>query len=141
MLIAMPFRNPPDDVIEDILSHPRRVAVVGCSPDSRRDSYRVARILIEKGHEVVPINPLAKEILGLRCYPTLTEVPGPIDMVDVFRRSEHVGAVVDEAIAKGAKIIWTQLGVADEKAAERAQAAGLTVVMDRCPVIEYRRLF
>ena len=141
MLIVMAFRNPPDDVIEDILSHPRRVAVVGCSPDSRRDSYRVARILIEKGHEVVPVNPLVKEILGLRCYATLAEVPGRIDMVDVFRRSEHVGGIVDEAIAKGAKIIWTQLGVADERAAERAQAAGLTVVMDRCPVIEYRRLF
>jgi predicted CoA-binding protein len=143
MFCVMPFRNPPDDVIQEILSHPRRVAVIGCSPDTRRDSYRVARILMEKGHDVVPVNPCAcaGEILGRRCYASLREVPGEIEMVDVFRRSEHVGAIVDEAIAKGAKIIWTQLGVVDERAAERAQAAGITFVMDRCPVIEYRRLF
>jgi uncharacterized protein len=141
MFCVMPFRNPPDDVIRDILSHPRRVAVVGCSPDTRRDSYRVARILKEKGHDVVAVNPCAKEILGGCCYPSLADVPGAIDMVDVFRRSEHVAAIVDEAVAKGAKIIWMQLGVVDERAAERATAAGMTVVMDRCPVIEYRRLF
>ena len=138
---SMAFEHPADDVIREILAHPRRIAVVGCSPDSRRDSYRVARLLIEHGHDVIPVNPRAGEILGRRCYPSLRDVPGPVEMVDVFRRSEHVAKIVEEAIEKGAKIVWTQLGVGDDRAGERAQRAGLTVVMDRCPAIEYRRLF
>jgi len=137
----MAFEHPPDDVIREVLAHPRRIAVVGCSPDSRRDSYRVARLLIERGHDVVPVNPHAEEILGRRCYPSLRDVPGSVEMVDVFRRSEHVAQIVDQAIEKGAKIVWTQLGVGDDQAGERARHAGLTVVMDRCPAIEYRRLF
>ncbi len=137
----MAFRNPPDDVIRDILSQRRRITVVGCSPDPRRDSHRVARLLIEKGHEVVPVNPQSTEILGRACYRSLSDVPGAIDMVDVFRRSEHVAEIVEQAIEKQAAIVWTQLGVGDEAAAARARAAGLTVVMDRCPAIEYRRLF
>jgi uncharacterized protein len=137
----MHFENPPDDVIRDLLSHPMRIAVVGCSPDPRRASHRVARLLIEKGHEVVPVNPEEQEILGRKSYPSLRDVPGPIDMVDVFRRSEHVAEIVDDAIETGAKIVWTQLGVGDDAAAGKALAAGLTVVMDRCPAIEYTRLF
>jgi predicted CoA-binding protein len=136
-----PFQNPSDDVIAEILAKPRRIAVVGCSPDPARDSQRIARLLIEKGHAVVPVNPRAESVLGLRCYPTLKEVPGTVDMVDIFRRSSEVGPIVDDAIAIGARIIWMQLGVVDERAAERAGLAGLTVVMDRCPAIEYRRLF
>lgn len=135
------FHNPPDNVIRDILSRPRRIAVVGCSPDPSRDSHRIARLLLEKGHTVVPINPRATTILGQPCYPALDAVPGPIDMVDVFRRADLAGVVVDEAIAVGARILWMQLGVVDEAAAARAQARGLTVVMDRCPAIEYRRLW
>ncbi len=135
------FRNPPDSVIRDILSQPQRIAVVGCSPDPSRDSHRIARLLIDKGHTVIPVNPAAREILGQTCYPSLRNVPGPIDLVDIFRRDEHAGAVVDEAIAIGAKIVWMQLEVVDEAAAARARAAGLTVVMDRCPKIEYERLF
>lgn len=137
----MPFENPSDEVIRDLLSRPMRIAVVGCSPDSRRDSHRVARLLIEKGHDVVPVNPDAEEILGRRSYPSLRAVPERIDMVDVFRRSEHLSEIVDEAIEIGAKIVWTQLGVGDETAAIRARKAGLAVIMDRCPAIEYRRLF
>ena len=136
----MPFRNPPDEVIREILTTPKTIAVVGCSPDPRRDSNRIARLLQERGHRVIPVNPKAGEILGQRSYTSLRDIPEPIDMVDVFRRSEHVAAVADEAIATGAKILWTQLDVVDEAAAERAAAAGLTVVMDRCPAIEYRRL-
>ena len=135
----MAFRNPSDDVLRDILGRVRRIAVVGCSPDSSRDSHRIARFLIAKGYDVVPVNPRVREILDRVCYPSVRDVPGSIDMVDVFRRSD-VTEVVEQAIEKGAKIVWTQLGIGDERAAAAAQAAGLTVVMDRCPAIEYRRL-
>lgn len=135
----MSFTNPPDEVIERILTQPRRVAVVGCSPDPARDSHRIALLLIAKGHDVVPVNPRLPEVLERRCYPDLLSIPGGVEMVDVFRRSDHVAALVEEAIAAGAAIFWTQLGVVDEEAALRARATGLTVVMDRCPAIEYRR--
>jgi len=135
------FKNPPDSVIRGILSQRRRIAVVGCSPRPERDSHRVARLLLEKGHTVVPVHPHATEVLGQTCYPSLRVIPGIIDMVDVFRRAAEAGTVVDDAIAIAAKIVWLQLGVIDAAAAARAQAAGLTVIMDRCPAIEYRRLF
>jgi predicted CoA-binding protein len=135
------FHNPPDSVIRDILAHPRRIAVVGCSPDVRRDSHRVARLLMTKGHSVVPVNPGVPEILGQTCFAALSEIPGPVDMVDIFRRADQAGAIVDQTIAVGAQIVWLQLGVIDEAAAARAQVAGLTVIMDRCPAIEYARLF
>jgi predicted CoA-binding protein len=135
------FQNPPDADIREILATPRRIAVVGCSPDPGRDSHRIARLLLSSGHTVVPVNPAASAILGQRCYAALRDIAGAVAMVDVFRRSDHAGAVVDEAIAIGARIVWLQLGVVDEAAARRAQAAGLTVVMDRCPAIEYERLF
>jgi len=95
---------------------------------------------MRKGHNVIPVNPGHRQILGVSCYRDLASVPEPVEMVDVFRRSEFVGGVADQAIAIGAKIFWTQLDVYDEDAAERALAAGLIVVMDRCPAIEYRRL-
>ncbi len=135
------FENPTDEVIRAILATPQRIAVVGCSPDRHRDSNEIAALLMKKGHTVMPVNPNAAEILGQRCYASLHDVPQPIDMVDVFRRSDQAGTVVDEAIAVGAKIVWLQLGVIDAAAAQRAQQAGLLVVMDRCPAIEYRRLF
>src|SRR5262250_2504778 len=90
------FHNPPDPVIRDILAHPKRIAVIGCSPDPSRDSHRIARLLMEKGHTVVPVNPSAQEILGRRCYPSLRAVPEPVAMVDIFRRAALAGAVVDE---------------------------------------------
>ena len=137
----MSFTNPSDAVIRDMLAHPRAIAVVGCSPDPGRDSHHIAQLLIAKGHHVVPVNPAATEILGRRCYDSLRAVPQAIEMVDIFRRSDQVGPIVDDAIAIGAKIVWMQLDVIDEAAAARAQRAGLTVVMDRCPAVEYRRLF
>ena len=100
------FQNPADSVIRDILTHPRRIAVVGCSPDARRDSHRIARLLMEKGHTVVPINPGVREILGQTCFSALRDVPGSIDIVDIFRRADQAGAIVDEAIAVGARIVW-----------------------------------
>lgn len=137
----MSFVNPADSVIRDILAQPRRIAVVGCSPDPSRDSNHVAQLLIDHGHHVIPVNPTAAEAVGRPCVATLREIGEPIDMVDVFRRSDQIDPIVDDAIAIGARILWLQLGVINEPAARRAQAAGLTVVMDRCPAIEYRRLF
>jgi uncharacterized protein len=129
-----------DDDIREILGAPRTWAVVGCSPRPSRDSHRIAALLQRRGHRVIPVNPLADEVLGERAYPSLAQVPERVDVVDVFRRSELAGAHVDEAIAIGAQAVWLQLGVIDEAAADRARAAGLRVVMDRCPAIEIPRL-
>ena len=129
-----------DDAVTWCLAEPRTWAVVGCSPSPQRDSHGIAAMLIHEGHAVVPVNPDAEEILGQRCYPTLGDVPVPVDVVDVFRRSDAAGQHVDEAIAIGARAVWLQLGVIDHSAAERAASAGLHVVMDRCPRIELPRL-
>lgn len=135
------FENPPDAKIREILATPRTIAVVGCSPNPDRDSHRIAALLKAKGHRVIPVNPACREILGERCFASLRDVAEPVDVVDVFRRPEFVDHIVEDAIALGATVLWLQLGVINEPAAHRAQAAGLTVVMDRCPAIEYRRLF
>ncbi|SRR6266511_1433694 len=137
----MAFQNPSDEAIKELLATPQTIAVVGCSPNPARDSHRIAKLLQAKGHRVIPINPGHQEILNEKCYGSLQEVPERIDMVDIFRRSEHVGPIIAAAIEVGARIVWMQLGVIDEGAAEKAQQAGLMVVMDRCPAIEYRRLF
>ena len=129
--------------IRDILTSCHTWAVVGCSPNPARASHRVARFLQASGYRTIPVNPTCgQELLGERCYPTLADVPAAegIEVVDIFRRSEHAGVHVDEAIEIGARVIWMQLGVIDEAAAERARAAGLAVVMDRCPAIERPRL-
>lgn len=130
-----------DDLARKILGF-HTWAVVGCSPDPGRPSHGVARFLRRQGYEVIPINPREDEILGLRCYASLEDVPDDagIEVVDVFRRSDQAGAHVDEAIAVGARAVWMQLGVIDEAAAERGRAAGLDVVMNRCPAIEHPRL-
>jgi predicted CoA-binding protein len=135
------FENPPDRVIREILATPKTFAVVGCSPDPARDSNEVAALLQRRGHRVIPVNPGHGEILGERSYRSVRDIPEPVDVVDVFRRPEAVAAIADEAIAIGAKVLWLQLGVIDETSARRAADAGLVVVMDRCPAIEYRRLF
>jgi uncharacterized protein len=142
----MSFVNPSDDTIKGILSNPTTVAVIGCSDNPDRDSLRIAKLLKSKGFHVIPVNPqlapeTLREELGERCYPDLASIPEPVEFVDVFRRSEYLPEIAKEAIAKGARILWGQLGVVDEDAAQRARKAGLTVVMDRCPAIEYRRLF
>jgi uncharacterized protein len=132
-----------DATIRALLEAPGTWAVVGCSPDPSRDSHGIAALLQRRGKRVVPVNPHCDEVLGERAYPTLAEAAdaaGPIDVVDVFRRSDQAGAHVDEAIAIGARAVWLQLGVIDEDAARRARDAGLDVVMDRCPAIEWPRL-
>ena len=135
------FTNPADETIRGILATPRRIAVVGCSPDPSRDSHQIATLLKAKGHTIIPVNPHCREVLGERCFPNLRQVPDTVNMVDVFRRSEFVDQIAEDAVSIGASILWLQLGVIDETAAKRTHAAGLTVIMDRCPAIEYRRLF
>jgi uncharacterized protein len=126
----------------DLALRRRTWAVVGLSPDPRRDSHRIAALLHRRGHRVVPVNPHVAEVLGERAYPSLSDVPAAaeLEVVDVFRRSSLAGAHVDEAVARGARAVWLQLGVVDEAAAARDRAAGLAVVMDRCPAIELARL-
>ena len=129
-----------DEDVEAILTGTRTWAVVGCSPDPGRDSHRIAALLQRRGYRVIPVNPAVDEVLGERCYARLDEIEEPVEVVDIFRRSAAAGAHVDEAIAIGARAVWMQLGVIDPAAAERARAAGLRVVMDRCPAIELPRL-
>jgi uncharacterized protein len=130
-----------DDDVAAILDGTRVWAVVGCSPDPGRDSHRIASLLQERGYRVIPVNPAVDEVLGERCYPSLADIPASegVEVVDVFRRSAFAGAHVDEAIAIGAPAVWLQLGVIDADAIERARAAGLRAVMDRCPAIELAR--
>lgn len=125
--------------IDRILNECGTWAVIGLSSNPERASNRVARKLQSVGKRIIPVNPVEDEILGEKSYPDLASVPDEVDVVDIFRRSELAGVHVDEAIAKGARAVWMQLDVVDHAAAERAAAAGLDVVMDRCPAIELRR--
>ncbi len=117
----------------------RRVAIVGASANEVRPSFFVAYYLKRMGYDLTPVNPRYEEILGLPCYPSLSAIPNPPEVVDVFRRPEEVGEIVDEAVAIGAKALWLQFGVINEKEARRAGEAGLAVVMDRCMKIEHGR--
>lgn len=117
----------------------QHVAVVGLSDREWRDSHRVARYLADNGYTIVPINPEIREVLGRRSYPDLASAPRPIEVVNVFRRVEHVAAIVEDAIRAGAKAVWTQYGLVDRAAAARAESAGLQVVMDRCIMVEHAR--
>lgn len=122
-----------------LLKECRTIAVVGLSSNPARPSHRVARYMQQQGKVVIPVNPHETEVLGERAYPSLSAVPGMIDLVNVFRRSEEAGSIVDEAIRIRAKAVWLQEGVVDETAALRARQAGLQVVMDRCWLKEYVR--
>ncbi|NIL94674.1 MAG: CoA-binding protein [Woeseiaceae bacterium] len=124
-----------------ILTENKRVAIVGLSADWSRPSNFVGKYLLEHGFEVIPVNPKYDEILGQKSYPDLASIPTPVDIVDLFQRSERVPPFVDAAIDIGARVVWMQLGIVHEEAAEKARAAGLDVVMDRCIKIEYARLF
>ena len=133
--------NPPDAAIRAVLAGMKRIAVVGLSAREDRASHGIARFLQGQGFEVIGVNPaLDGPVLGLEIYASLTEVPGPVDVVDVFRRSDTVPPVVDEAIARGDGCVWLQEGVVHEEAAARARAAGLRVISDRCLYKEWLRL-
>lgn len=126
--------------IERVLTNYRNWAVVGLSENPARASHRVGAFLQSRGFRIIPVNPAADRILGEPAYPDLASIPEPVEVVDIFRRSSRAGAHVDEAIAIGARAVWLQLGVIDEEAAARARNAGLDVIMDRCPAVEYPRL-
>lgn len=122
-----------------LLATTRVIAVVGLSPDPARASHRVARYLQAQGYRIVPVNPSASELLGERCYPDLSRIPERVDLVDVFRRSDRVLPIAEQAIAIGARCLWLQLGVVNDEAIRLAAAAGLAVVVDRCLMIEHAR--
>ena len=129
--------------LQGILNLVKSIAMVGASPDKTKFSYGVLRVLNETGYEMIPVNPRPglEEIRGLKVYPSLASIDRPVDMVEVFRRSEDLMGITKEAIAIGAKVLWSQIGVVDHDAAELAESAGLQVVMDRCPKIELFRPF
>lgn len=126
------FKNPSAQEIVDILVNSKRIAVVGMSSKPDRASNGVSRYLMNRGYEVIPVNPVETEIFGLKSYASLQEVPGKIDIVDVFRRSDQTDPIIDEAISVGAKVLWLQEGVINETGAVRAQKAGLKVIQDLC---------
>lgn len=142
----MSYPDYPDALIARILRSVKTIAMVGASPNPARPSYFAMKYLLEKGFKIIPVNPTeaGNEILGQRVYANLAEVPAPVDMIDIFRNSKAAGPITDEAIAEkerlSAKILWMQLGVINEEAAKHAEAAGFTVIMNRCPKIEYGRL-
>lgn len=129
------------NTLRRILTQYRRIAMVGLSADWSRPSNFVAKYLLEHDFDVIPVNPRYDEILGQKCYPDLAAIPTPVDIVDLFQKAERIPPFVDAAIDMNAAIVWMQLGIVHESAADKARAAGLTVVMDRCMKIEYARLF
>jgi uncharacterized protein len=138
--ITSDFRNPSDADLGALLEKRPVIALVGASGRPTRPSYEVMEALLDAGYDVTPVNPNERQVLGRICYPSLRDVPHRIDLVDVFRRAEETPAVARDAVAIGARTLWLQLGVVNEEAARIAREAGLTVVMDRCLIVEHRRL-
>ena len=132
------FANPSAEEIRALLGEIKTIAVLGLSDNPERPSFRVAQAMQALGYRIIPVRPGQREVLGAPAFATLAEVPGVPDLVDVFRAAEHIPGIVDECIAKGVKRLWLQEGVVNEAAAEKARAAGITVVMDRCIWKEYR---
>jgi predicted CoA-binding protein len=130
-----------EDEIKEILTSYKTIAIVGISNKPDRDSYIVAEYLLNQGYKIFPVNPNIDTVLGLKAYPDLISIPEDIEIVDIFRRSEFVDEIVDQAIEKGAKVVWMQLGVINESAAEKARKAGLKVVMDKCIKVEHMYRF
>ncbi|MGH9910388.1 MAG: CoA-binding protein [Nitrososphaerales archaeon] len=129
-----------DSEIREILSM-KNVAVVGMSKNPEKDAHQIPKYLMNSGYNVIPVNPTADEILGKKCYKNLREIPGNVDIVDVFRPSEDVPPIVQDAIAKGVKVVWMQLGISNEEATKEASKKGIKVVYNRCMMEEHRRLF
>src|SRR5215471_4799893 len=132
---------PAADTVGEILKRYQTLAVVGLSPRVTRPSYGVSAYMRARGYQIIPVNPNAESVFGEKAYPSLEAVPGPVDIVVIFRKPEHVPAVVGSAISKGAKVVWMQEGVIHEQAAARAREAGLVVVQDRCILKEYAKRF
>lgn len=129
-----------DNEMKEILLSARTIAIVGVSSNPEKDSYWIASYLKEMGYRIIPVNPTAEEILGEKVYPSLSEIPDKVDIVQVFRKPEDIPPVVEEAIKIGAKVVWMQEGISHEEAAQKARAAGLQVVMDACMRVTHRRL-
>lgn len=132
-----------DEYLKNILASVKTIAMVGASPDKTKFSYGVLRVLHETGYDMIPVNPRPglDEIRGLKVYPSLASIDRPVDMVEVFRKSEDLPRIAEEAVAIGAKVLWAQIGVRNDEAARLAEDAGMQVVMDRCPKIELFRPF
>jgi predicted CoA-binding protein len=140
MKLLLPDGAPPSaDPIFDILTKYKTIAVVGLSSNPARPSFGVTEYMQSSGYQIIPVNPNETDVLGEPSYASLEEVPQKLEIVDIFRRAEEVPPVVDAAIRAGAKVIWMQQGIANETAAEKARAAGLTVVMDACILVEHKR--
>jgi len=132
----MAFENPSREQIKAILQQTSTVAVVGLSDDPSKTSHMVSEAMQAKGYRIIPVNPKADRILGEKCYSSLKDIPEPVDIVNVFRRPEHTPAIAEDAVDIGAKVLWLQLGIVNEDAADIAARGGLTVIMDRCIKVE-----
>ena len=140
-LMSIPPDGLSDEEIKRILTEYRVVAVVGMSRDARKPGSYVPRFLKRHGYKIIPVNPMADEILGLKSYPSLLDIPEEIEVVEVFRRPEYTPPVAEEAVKKGAKVLWLQEGIYNPKAVEIARRGGLTAVWNRCMMVEHNRLF
>jgi predicted CoA-binding protein len=137
----MTIKNPLDQEIKEILSLNKIVAVIGMSKNPEKEAYRIPEYLKKKGYKVIPVNPTADEILGEKSYKKLSDVPGPIDIVEVFRPSEDVPNYVDDVITKKPKVFWLQLGIENTQAEEKVASNGIKVVFNKCMMAEHKRLF
>lgn len=136
----MSYVNPDDDVLRTLFDHVKTIAVIGLTPQPARPSYRVAQAMQHYGYRIIPVRPLVDAVLGEKAYASLADIPFRVDLVDVFRAAEHLPAIVAQCLALHLPSIWIQEGIVAEEAAQRAQAGGMTVVMDRCILKEYVRL-
>ena len=136
----MPNLKDDDNALREVLTNANAIAVVGHSDKKNRTSYKIAQFLKQVGYTVYPVNPLVKEIDGKPCYPSLREIPDSVDIVNIFRRSEYLPEIIDEAIAINAKTLWAQLGISNQASAQQALDAGLNFIMDACIKVEYLRL-
>ena len=134
------IENPHETELKELLSETRTIAVVGLSANESRDSHRVADYLKQNGYRIIPVNPAVETVLGEKSYPDLKSIPETVDVVDVFRRPEHVPEIAAQAVSIGARALWLQLGVRDDESAQRAKEAGLTVIQDACIKVEHSRL-